>query len=110
MRANLSWMSWNSEIGRSQSMRSLAYCTESFRHSSMSPRDMAATPARSVTKLPLALSLPSRPSGSSFGLAEEPVLAHPDVGQEDLAGRARSAGPFCETVWTARARASPSRE
>ena len=51
----------------------------------MSPSDMAATPARSVTKLPLA---DSRPLAAALvlGLAEQAVLAHPHVGEEELAG------------------------
>ena len=83
--ASLSWMSWKSPIGVPHRTRSLAYCTESFRHSSMTPRDMAATPARSVTKLDLADSRPAPPPCSC--LAEEVVPADPHVGQEELAGR-----------------------
>ncbi len=74
--ASLSWISWRSPMGWPQSMRFLAYSTESLRHSSMSPSDMAANPARSVTKLPLAESRPL-PARLVLGLAQQVVAPRP---------------------------------
>ena len=73
MRASLSWMSWNSPMGWPNCTRSLAYCTDSSRHCSMMPSDMAATPERSIENVSLAPSRP--PDGDVLGLADQAVLA-----------------------------------
>ena len=54
MRASLSWMSWNSPMGRPNCTRSRAYLTESSRQRSTMPSAMAATPERSIEKVSLA--------------------------------------------------------
>ena len=50
----------------------------------MMPSDMAATPDRSIWKVALAPSRP--PLREVLGLADQAIAAHPDVGEEQLAG------------------------
>ena len=52
----------------------------------MRPSDMAATPARSVTKLPLARLAALAPTGRPSVSPSSWSLPDPDVGQEELAG------------------------
>ncbi len=66
MRASLSWISWNSPMGRPNCTRSLAYSSESSRQRSTMPSAMAATPERSIEKVSLAPSRPPRLPSSAF--------------------------------------------